>query len=115
MGMGGAQAVVQIPFMGVVVGDARLVQMAVDMIVIRMDVAVGVGVPVAVDSPVGVDMLVVMVMEVVVGMFVGVIVALDPGFAFTASAYRAHVRFSEIYSTSRSLTRISVPPVAWTW
>lgn len=147
MGMGRAQAVVQVVplrvVMIVVVDLVRAVQMLVMVVVIRMRMTVVVAVAVAVHGAirmhvlvavgVGVGMIMGMIVGVVVGvmMLMGVFVPLDPGFAFTATANGTHgfspclnndgpglaypgLLLFSIYSTNKSLTRISMPAVAWT-
>ena len=104
MGVGGAQAIVEgFSCLALVFMEMRSMVMVMPMIVVGM----------AVDRAVG--MHVFMHMLVIVGMVMVMFVAFDSGFALAASAYRAHVYLSKNYSTSRSLTRISVPPVACTW
>lgn len=106
MGMGGAQAVMEVTLVLMEVGP---MVMGVCMIVVGVAVDRAIRVGVFVHVFMGVIMIVGMIVPM------GVVMTFDPGFTFAAAAYRAHVRLSEIYSTSRSLTRISVPPVACTW
>lgn len=82
-----------------------------------MPVVVVVGMGVGMHGAVGVPVLVHVPMRRVVGMIVPVLMGmtLDRGLALATSADCTHGFDSRIYSTSRSLTRISVPPVACTW
>ncbi|TSE24561.1 hypothetical protein Taqua_01495 [Tepidimonas aquatica] len=103
--------------MCVVMGFAAGMQVLMDVSMVGVVVAMGVRVSVAMHGAVSVYMFmgVIVWMIMAVAMIMVGVMTLDPGFAFAAAAYRAHVRLSENYSTSMSLTRISVPPVAWTW
>jgi hypothetical protein len=104
VGVSRAQAVVQGTLVFVEMGP-MVVVMGVFMVVVG----------VAVHGAIGVHVFMHMLMVMSVGVVVMVFVALDGGFTLAAAAYRAHVCFSENYSTNKSLTRISVPPVACTW
>jgi hypothetical protein len=94
--MGGAQAVMEIAAMFVEVMAMRGV-MGVGMIVVGMTV----------DRAVRMGVLMSVSVRVVVAMFV----ALDCGFAFAASAYRAHCFFSEKESAVFSFQSSAKPGV----
>lgn len=124
MGVGRAEAIMKIGMAEILAVRVRVigrvpVQLAVGMgvRVIDMIMAVRVIMRVAMYAAVGMGVFVLMRMRMRVfmgmGMGMRVRVALDPGFAFTAAADCTHGRFL-FYSSNRSLTRISVPPVAVT-
>ena len=114
-GAGIVQVVVMMVVAGMAMFVAVLMAMAVAVLVgVAVHGAVGVGVLMVVD----VEMVVVMGvgMAVIVGMLVSMLmlVAFDLGFTLAAAADGTHSQTPENYSTNKSFTRISVPPVACT-